>query len=488
MPAITYQDWSGGLDLRLPIGVADANRLQRLQNAYITSGKKIAKRPGLRFVGDSNMVVSAGLKVVNGRLTMFALKGVAFVPPNGVDVVLLDPYPGFGGAVTNLNDVLYAEQFQGNLYVVAQYVGLYDTGGGPRWQYVTRHHYVDGSPSTLITDVNCPHGASVTKAASRIFAVAGEVVRYCAIGAARNWTTPSDAGFLPTSLQQDTRGNCTAVGTFDDALVVFFESGSQVWDVAEDPSANQLRRRLYGVGTQHPQSLVGFYRDLVFASPFGVRSIAVQENVDRLDETDIGVPVDKITQPAQRTHEQSSFDPVRGFWLQPFGQYWLMYDAGGFTRAFVYSFSKSSKLMCWSEYVFPVLLVGVCNIGGRVYARSDFALYEVDPETFTDNGQAIAVDAQMAFQDAKLPGVEKMFYGADFVLQGTAQVSYLFDPRDITKETSPQAMTGDTRAGGMAPVEVQAAAIAPRFRHEADEAFSVDLMTLYYHPLSAQAS
>lgn len=180
---------------------------------------------------------------------------------------------------------------------------------------------------------------------------------------------------------------------------------------------------------------------------------------------------------------------VRGVWLQEFGQYWVMYDISGQTRAFVYSFSKSSKLMCWSEYTFPVLITGVAALSGKVYVRTPSTLMEMDAGTFEDlEGFPIQVDVQMAFQDAKLPGVEKMFYGADFVFSGTAQVSYLYDPRETTKETNAQSIQGDTRAGGMVGVEVTAAAIAPRFRHSADEAFELSLATLYYHPLSAQAS
>jgi hypothetical protein len=484
MPAISYADWSGGLDLRLPLGIQDANKLYRLQNAYITSGKKIAKRPGLKMI-NVGLTNTVGLRAIDGRLKVFTFVGgptsMPFLPL--VDVIQLSDYPS---GVFTLRDVVWADQFQGFPYVVGKYT---DNMGGSLSEFVYRHHYVDGSPSTLVTDANCPHQASVTKAASRIFATAGEVVRFCAIGASRDWTTASDAGFLPTGLQQDSKASCTAVGTFDDALVVFFSDGLQIWDVTEDPSSNQIRRRLYGAGTTYAASLAAFYRDLVFASPYGLRSIAVQENVDRLDESDIGVPIDKLVVPVQAAHQANSVQEVRGVWLQQFGQYWVMYDDAGQTRAFVYSFSKSSKLMCWSEYTFPVLITGVAAIGGKVYARTADALYEMDSDTFVDDGSApIPVDVQMAFQDAKLPGVEKMFYGADFVFTGTADVSYLYDPRKPSKETNAQSVQGDTRAGGLIPVELTAAAIAPRFRHEANEAFELSLCTLYYHPLSAQAS
>lgn len=494
MPAISYADWSGGLDLRLPIGIQDANRLYRLQNAYVTSGKKIAKRPALKQVL-SGLSGSFGLESFNGQLCVFTNQDSTWVSPSStIGFYYLDHYTEVPTTATQLVGVEFAKMFQGAPYVVAKhrtYVTVPQPPGvpGPA-QFVLsdvyRHHYCDMTPGSLITDSNCPHGRSITIAASRVFSIGGEVVRYCAIGAPRDWTTASDAGFLSVSLQQNTNTECTAVGTFEDALVTFFADGSQVWDVKEDPSANQIRKRMYGVGTNHPGSLASFYRDLAFASPFGLRSIAVQENVERLDESDIGVPIDKLTQPVQEAHEATSDQSVRGIWLQQFGQYWVCYEESGRTRAFVYSFSRSAKLTCWSEYTFPLLFTGITSKGGKVYARTDDALYELDAERYTDEGAPIAVDVQMAFQDAKLPGVEKMFYGADFVFSGTANVSYLYDPRDTSKETNAQPITGDTRQGGLVPVELTAAAVAPRFRHEANEAFELDLCTLYFHPLSAQ--
>jgi hypothetical protein len=90
-------------------------------------------------------------------------------------------------------------------------------------------------PTTYITDVNCPHTAGVTKAASRIFAPSSENVRYCAAGSARDWTTASNAGFLAAGLQQDTKGAVNACGTFQDSLVVLFEDSAQIWNVAVNP-------------------------------------------------------------------------------------------------------------------------------------------------------------------------------------------------------------------------------------------------------------
>jgi hypothetical protein len=493
MPAITYADFSGGLDRRLPINVQDANRLWTLKNAYITSGKRIKKRPGLKLVS-AGLAGSVGLESLNGGIVVFVQTGSSFTAPAGVGLLALSTYSP-GGASTSLVDVLSSRMFQGFPYIVAVHNTAiarppappgFASIGGTIVSDVVRHHYIDGTLPTLVSDVNCSHGASAVVAAEHVFTTGGEVVRYSAAGNARDWTTADDAGFLPVALRHDQRSVCTAVGNFRNDLAVFFAEGAQLWNVEVDPSANEFLQLLAGVGTDEPHSMDAFYQDLAFLSPYGIRSIAVQQSVERIDENDVGVPIDSLVVPSIDAHAGGA--RIMGAWLQQLGQYWVMFDAGGFTRVYAYSFSRSSKLACWSVYDFPVLLTGIATSGGKVYARTASSLYELSETQYTDAGTTIDVDVQMAYQDAKLPGVEKQFYGADYVFTGTAQVSYLYDPRDQTKETNAYPVTGDSRSTTLVPVEVTAAAIAPRFRHAADEAFGLDMATLYYHPLSAQAS
>src|SRR6187402_1026455 len=80
MPAITYNEFSGGLDRRLSINSQDANKLWSLKNAYITLGKRIKKRPGLRLVA-SGFAGSFGLKSISGALKVFCDTPSGFVPP-----------------------------------------------------------------------------------------------------------------------------------------------------------------------------------------------------------------------------------------------------------------------------------------------------------------------------------------------------------------------------------------------------------------------
>ena len=55
MSTITFDRFDGGWDVRQLSTSADANRLRELQNAYVTTGRTIRKRPGLKKVGDIQM-------------------------------------------------------------------------------------------------------------------------------------------------------------------------------------------------------------------------------------------------------------------------------------------------------------------------------------------------------------------------------------------------------------------------------------------------
>lgn len=481
MSAITYADFSGGLDRRLSLNAQDPNKLWVLRNAYITQGKKIKKRPGLRALAGSFDDIGTpgqryqGLFSINGGLRTYSTVFASGILPAGVTAKTLS-IPLSSGVGALLVDVVYAVVFQGFEYVVAKWEDQVD------FHTFFVHHYLDGSVTERVLDVNCPQSGAATVAASRIFAIAGETVRYSAAGAATDWTTASDAGFLPAGLQQNTTASTTAVGTFQDALVVFFDESAQIWDVKADPSLNEIRKRIKGVGTQAPYSLADFANDLVFLSPFGFKSMRVSTQTDRIDDNDIGSPIDKLV--VADVAASTDATGVLGIWIPQIGQYWAVFQMGATSKAWVYTYSRYSKIACWSEYVFDILVTGVCTSAGKVYVRSQSKLYEFAEDQYTDDGTLIDVEAQLAFQDAKTPGVDKQVYGADYIVQGSPDISFLYDPRDPGKETVAMTIPGDTRPGQPLPVELVAPCIAPVFRHALDEAMEIEAATFYYHLLA----
>ena len=120
MPAITFSDFSGGLDRRLPVTVQDSSRLWILRNAYVTTGKRIAKRPGLRKIA-GGLDGSVGLAAVNGRLKVFVdVENPPPAAPPQVDVIGLWRPSGLT-AGQYLQRIYSANMFNGFVYVVAEY-------------------------------------------------------------------------------------------------------------------------------------------------------------------------------------------------------------------------------------------------------------------------------------------------------------------------------------------------------------------------------
>src|SRR3954470_18091027 len=128
MPIITYDDFAGGLDVRPAAALSKTNILRVLQNAYVTKGKSIKKRPCLSFVATLE-AGTVGLKSFSGKLNTFYGAAAAIVHADTRFVARRVPHITTGAAPTKIH---YADQYNALLYVAAEY------GDG-----TFRHHYLD---------------------------------------------------------------------------------------------------------------------------------------------------------------------------------------------------------------------------------------------------------------------------------------------------------------------------------------------------------
>jgi hypothetical protein len=135
MPIITYDDFAGGLDVRPASALSKANILRVLQNAYITTGKSIRKRPCLEFVATLEPG-TVGLKAFGGKLNTFYGDGAAITHANSLFVPRRVPHWITGVAPTKIH---YCDQYNGIMYVAAAYSVV--VFGNPT--IVFRHHYLD---------------------------------------------------------------------------------------------------------------------------------------------------------------------------------------------------------------------------------------------------------------------------------------------------------------------------------------------------------
>ncbi len=457
MATITFDRFDGGLDVRQLATSADANRLRVLKNAYVTTGRTIRKRAGLQKVGEIQKG-TIGLFAGLGSLWTFSKYDMEHTNLKNVKHAKLDDPTNKG-----IKRIINVEVFNGFLYLSCEY----NDG-------TTKHHYLDGKKTTLVEDVNCPHTPSFIKKGSKIYAIKDDVVRYSATSDARNWTAKEDAGFLPVSLQQSTSNRPTSLGEYQSNMVVFFEDSAQVWSIDPDPKLNRLLDTVF-IGTRYDYSHANMGADIFFLSPAGFRSVAVQTYSTNLMDNDIGSPIDEIVKGDMR----GEIKP-RMFYYRGVGQ--LICFIGDY--AYVYSYSRSSKISAWSIWTFPFQIDYVSEFETRLYVRSGDVIYVFDDLAHKDNGVAIPVVAELPFLDCRKPSVLKQFTGVDVAAKGTFEISFAFNPLLPSEYTPSMTLTDDTRPLPRIPVEVMSTNLGIRVEHNSEGPFELAGITVHYESMS----
>jgi hypothetical protein len=459
---ITFNKFDLGIDLRKGASVSDANRLREMKNAYVTTGLATQKRPGLVKVADLE-TGTKGLFAAFGKLHTFYGSGTI---THANTLFQANKVLSSAGAEA-VTDVSYIDVFNAFIYCAVEYASG-----------KVEHHFLDGSATTHIADVNCPDTKACIKIASKIFAAGSgiaDTVRYCKTGDPRNWTEVNDAGFLPTGLNSRGDRSTNALGIYQNKLVALSRDGAQVWVVDPDPANMALQDIVENVGTTFPRSVANVAGDLYFLSDYGFRSITTLQLTNNLADVDVGSPIDALVRPETRV---DGVNP-RAFYFYGTGQYVCAID----NRLFVYSISRTARIAAWSQYFLSTPVDAFAELGQALYIRSGDSVYRIDEAAKTDDGVQFEVLIDLPYMDLKTPGSLKRIYGADVVIEGSCDFSIGFDVRDPDAFTSPVRVKGNTRPGGMIPVECCGTEIALRFRNYDDQPFRLDSVTLYFDEL-----
>jgi hypothetical protein len=459
MPSIIFDDFKGGLDLRRASqSLGPANVQYVLRNAYATSGKTLKKRPCLEKIATLEPG-TAGLASAGGLLHTFYESGTV-VHADPLFHANKVPHPTLSQLVAKVH---FAELFNGYVYTAVEYVD------GSCW-----HHYLDGTVPPRITDVNCPQSKIVKKINQKIYAKKGGDVAYCKTSAPRDWTTALDAGVLSTSLHASGSDDLTALGAYQGDLSVSYADGTQLWHVDPDPTLNALKSTSDNVGTRFPHASATLGSDQIFLAAVGWRSVSLTALTNNLQENDVGSPVDKL-----RPEIHDNDNPL-SIYYPGLGQMWTING----TRAYVYSFGRSTKLSAWSVFDFPITISAAAVLSNQLYVRAGDNVYRIDQTRFNDDGIVPEVSIEMYFQDCKSSGINKQFIGFDTVVSGTPDIAFRFKSDEGAFITEFASLGGDTRPNDLFPMEITATSVAPVWRHQADEAFELTQLQLYYQLLS----
>ena len=468
MTKITFDRWDGGLDVRGGASTADANRLRVLRNCYVTTAKKIRKRPGLVHVADVPSR-SVGLFAGLGVLNTFQLNAS---DDTGTPLIVNRKLDNAGLSFERLG-VYDCKVFAGNLYVSASHSGMGISAENITTGENIRHHYLDGGSSTVVT--GAPQSPAIAVIESRVWAGNADFVSHCALTKPRDWATTGDAGFLPVGRQAQGSKYVTALGTYNNKLIAFTSDAAQVWQIDADPNLNTLTQTV-DIGTNLPWAHANLAGDVFFLAPLGVRSIVRQSATDNLIDTDVGAPIDTVLSSLVDTKT------AKGVYLGSLGQYWLYSGS----RAVVFTFSRSAKINAWSVYDFPIALDFVTELNGKPYMRSANSVYRMDVSSFSDNGAVIPVEIETSFVDFKAPGDLKQVLGLDAVCEGSCDITHRFDPRQPSLETSPAIpITGDSRPGYLYPVELMTTNLSTVIRSSSAGPFELQSLTYHFENLGA---
>jgi hypothetical protein len=195
-------------------------------------------------------------------------------------------------------------------------VGEFVEDGGVRWECIGRQ----------VQDTRCPQGKVVAIAAGKVFAADGDIVRFCATNNPLDWSSPNDAGFLPTGLQQENANDTAVLNLYRGNLVAFNAGTFQMWQVDPDPAAMALIDQMAGIGSTYPRAAQPVGDELFFLSQLGVRTVGVSVGSANLATGDVGAPVDVLVREALA---QPGADGVATYYPGG-GQYWLaVKDQGG---------------------------------------------------------------------------------------------------------------------------------------------------------------
>jgi hypothetical protein len=337
-----------------------------------------------------------------------------------------------------------------------------------------------------IEDTRCPNSKQVAIIASKVWSADDDVVGFCAVNNARDWTTPDDAGFLPTGLQQGGSVITAVLNTYRSNLVNFSSSTFSMWGVDPDPAANAIIDTMEGIGSIYQFAAQPVANDLFFLTALGVRTVGIAVGADNLASGDVGMPIDELIQDAVAAGVTSGYTP-RGLYYPAAGQYWLAIGP----QVFVYTMNQAGAAGAWSRYVFPHTIDAHAQLDNDLYIRDGSTVWKMTDTVNYDETPTGSPPYPKTYYDSVIQwpaidsggvGQTSMMVGFDIVGTGTPTVQFGFDQLDFSVMTAPYVVPADTLTGYPISMPLSAPTIIPKITYTgaAGNFWSLQLLNLYW--------
>ena len=287
------------------------------------------------------------------------------------------------------------------------------------WEAITR----------AVTDKNIPNNPAVALGASHIFEGNDDIVNYSAAVNPTDWTSPNNAGYLPTGLNNYGDNPVEVLALYRSNLIAFNAGGYQMWQIDPDP-ANMALLDAEPVGSIYTRAAQSVANDLLFLAEVGVRNLGTSGATANLQIGNTGQPVDPLIV-AQLKTGNFPVSQIISLYYPARGQYWLFFGA----QAFVLTINGTG-IRAWSRYIFPEVITDWTLNAGILYLRTiSNKVLELDAGATLDETQGITASiAGDVMTVTSGSGIVAGLY-VDGAAPGTQVVAPISVPLDFTLST-----------------------------------------------------
>ena len=363
-----------------------------------------------------------------------------------------------------------------------------------------------------VSDPNCPHSRQVTILASKVFAGDDDITRYCATLNARDWTTPEDAGFLPTGMQGANCNGVAVLNQYRGNLAFFNPEVFQNWIADPDPAAMAKIDLIPGIGSSYQTAAQPVADNLYMLTARGVRSVSIAASAENLTAGDVGEVIDPLVRELIDTIEGpgynvcSAFYPGRGQYLLAFAKNPEGGGEGGGGEPLpedeehttVVVFTIRGRKGTWSRYTYPFYIDSFAQLGDRLYMHvrknTVAGIVEMTDGQHVDDVPIEGVDGSplwypespigrvaWAFLDNGTAGFTKELEAFDYVGEGQGPlISIAYNQRNPAHITTPYQLPEDTLPGMPFAMPVSAPTMSPILDFTGGQPWRVMSLEMYF--------
>ena len=270
---------------------------------------------------------------------------------------------------------------------------------------------------------------------SRVYSVAGSLLRFCKINTPTDWTdsnTSSGAGYINIANEVDGAATLFGMAAYGEYVAVFAREAIVIYRLMADAENTELIQVLENTGTFAPRSLVSYgANDVYYLDETGIRSLRSRDVTDSAFTSDVGSAIDPFMQEIfaevgdnGRSRACAAIEAVDGRYMLAIGKYIV-----------ILSYFPSSKIVAWSYVDFGQEISDMVRVKRRVEVRSGDSIYAyggVSGTSYPDEEHFLPV-IETPFISAKDPASQKSLLGFDMASKGVWKVEILIDPDDHTK-------------------------------------------------------